>query len=499
MSTRDIFYLDKFNLHQFNKFGREVGHNGWSWCTDEYLTYTTREPSRDIDTDLGRDKNAVYTVHMLSLRSRDSRALLVYPGSYVYALCLRQGKFMFMSGSGSAVQWPDQATDATSANRLPLPHMHVIELGAREKTASSGPEAVGVYGPRLWSHTKVDTDGNIYAEVETDENNRRSVDQRQSTPVENDQAPRIFKKDQFKFVVYASDSKARSLGINLYGLESPSDPGGTGSYPCPAPRPGCDDRRAPNTRVYYKFSKDHDQKTPVDSEESRSIDVLYTAAPGPTPRIQRWPIVKSRAADGPRDLVIVDVAVDAQRCFVLLQPLPWTDSPRIPGRKGIDLYLADCTFRAGRLEYGKTRQVGINEGALRYYDNVRVTFHGDTVVVSDQRNFVQPEQKPEQKPASVQRIPTTWGGLLSPTTNRKPAPAVIQRFCVRLFSGQSAGALEQINALCMLKDKDRIVVDPIHVSPNAQFILFEGPGASAIVGRDYRNDGAGPEWLTHGE
>jgi hypothetical protein len=229
-------------------------------------------------------------------------------------------------------------------------------------------------------------------------------------------------------------------------------------------------------RVYYKFSKDHDPRTPRDSEEERHIDVLYTVVPGPNPRIQRAPIVKSRAFDGPGELVIVDVALDAQRCFVLLQPLPSADSRRIPGRKGIDLFLADCAFKAGRLEYGKPHQIGITDGLLVYFDGPRVTLHGDTVVVMDRRKFVRQVPNPKRE----RNIDT-------------------ERYCVRLFSGQSAGALEQINSFCALKEPDRIWVDPIRVSPNARFILFEGPVDPAIVGRDYRNDGSGPNWFTHGE
>jgi hypothetical protein len=37
------------------------------------------------------------------------------------------------------------------------------------------------------------------------------------------------------------------------------------------------------------------------------------------------------------------------------------------------------------------------------------------------------------------------------------------------------------------------------VSPDGGYVVFQTNGSPLIVGREYRNNGAGPVWLKHGE
>ncbi|MFH0302606.1 hypothetical protein AAFX91_36655 [Bradyrhizobium sp. 31Argb] len=75
------------------------------------------------------------------------------------------------------------------------------------------------------------------------------------------------------------------------------------------------------------------------------------------------------------------------------------------------------------------------------------------------------------------------------------------RICVQLFHGVSAASLQRTNSLCASADRIGGGWDVEHliVSPNAKFIAFAGRDDALIVGRDYRKDGRGPEWLTNGE
>jgi hypothetical protein len=204
-------------------------------------------------------------------------------------------------------------------------------------------------------------------------------------------------------------------------------------------------------------------------------DALYTVTvvPGKTPLLQRWPIVEATPAGLPYELTVVDVALDEQRCFVLLEPKRGLASSRVAGRLRLDLLIADCKFKDARLEYSEPHSLGRKQGSFIF---PKLSLKGDVVVVTD----VYDESSQQEDQLELERI--------------EKARA---RICARLFRGDSADALRRINSLCALADQ--IDSDTVIVSPNAKFIVMPGRGNPLIVGRDYRSDGSGPEWLTNEE
>jgi hypothetical protein len=61
--------------------------------------------------------------------------------------------------------------------------------------------------------------------------------------------------------------------------------------------------------------------------------------------------------------------------------------------------------------------------------------------------------------------------------------------CVHFYRAEAGREPSRINSIC-----GRGMWPGLSVSPDGTYVLFP----SVIVGRDYRNDGSGPEWLTNG-
>jgi len=291
------------------------------------------------------------------------------------------------------------------------------------------------------------------------------------------------KKDDFNFIVFSSDQDRlgpRNPKIGIYGVSTPQlGFRSLDSYRCPAPalRPGCATGGAAKNAVYYTFSFFATSRVPGPDGLLEGHQALYTVVPGKRPLIQRWPIVNASVSRLPYELAVLDVALDAQRCLVLLEADRRQVSSRVEGRLRQDVLIADCEIKAGQLAYSEPRLIGRKQGSFIF---PRLGLRGDTVVVSD--FYDQSSQEEDQ--IEFERA-----------ENEKA------RICVQLFRGASAASLQRTNAFCAPVSRLGGGWDTEHliVSPNAKFIALLGRDDALIVGRDYRSDGREPDWLTNEE
>jgi hypothetical protein len=54
-----------------------------------------------------------------------------------------------------------------------------------------------------------------------------------------------------------------------------------------------------------------------------------------------------------------------------------------------------------------------------------------------------------------------------------------------------------VNTICLSAQGNDI--RRFRISPNAKYVGMEGNKDSVIVGREYRNDGTGPKWISNGD
>ncbi|MGJ4950337.1 hypothetical protein [Bradyrhizobium sp. HKCCYLS20291] len=248
----------------------------------------------------------------------------------------------------------------------------------------------------------------------------------------------------------------------IYGLWTP-EKSWMGSYDCPASRPGCD---APGNRVKvgYWFS------TKLNIGRSRS-HFVFTATPGANPVLQRWPVVAMAGVES-KGQIIVGVALDATRCFVLLQPNPGLAENRVGGRLRLDLYLASCAFSQGRLEFDQPRRIARRQAS---FTQKEIQLHGEFVALVESIDF---GEQPEDQP---------------PFEKDAMANAKI---CVRLFRMSSNGSATPENSICA--NSDAIKSNRLTLSPNAKYLLIESNTSPFLIPTSYRQDGRGPAWLTNG-
>jgi hypothetical protein len=468
LTTRDILNLDKF--------GKDI--SSISWCSDETLTLVDLQ-SADSTEGQASVKRSIRTVKMLSLSSGESRQLLVYLDAGITAHCVRGGEFLYISGTSRLAYQP---SSSPSVGRVVYQNFyHLLEVpregaSAKHPTVINNQKDGALYGPVL-----TDANGNVYGrmlggsqQVELKNINLKGLTSRQKSALTYKVS-----KDDFHFIILAvnfdsDDPRARRVGF--YGLATP-DGRSVGSYPCPGPRPGCAAGGAAKSTHYYTSSKFVASKVPRADGFLDTQDVLYTVVSGDSPaQPQRWPIVRATASKLPYQLAVVDVAIDAKRCLVLLEPNRWLASSRDAGRLRQDLLIADCTVKGGRLEYSEPQSIGFKQGSFIF---PKLSIHGDIVAVTD--TYSQTSQQDDQ--IELER--------------QQDARAQI---CVKMYLGSSAEKFQRINSLCALVSQiDHSIADSLIVSPGAKFIAFGARGNPLIVGRDFRNDGRGPAWLTNGD
>lgn len=243
-----------------------------------------------------------------------------------------------------------------------------------------------------------------------------------------------------------------------------------GSYRCLAAQPGCSGIVNGRKIVYYTpalyaESRDLREDLPVPAKPA-----LYTASMQDAALVERWPIVREGDATYPYRLSVVDVALDDSRCFVLLEPYRGLASSRVKGRLRLDLLIADCQLRDGKLRYSSLRRLKDKQGSFIF---PTLSIKGDAVVITDIYDVSSQQEDQLDIEREAQRG---------------------ARSCVRIFRGKRARELRHVNSLCA--PKDEVPGEPI-VSPNAKFVLFPRRDDILIVGRDYPNNQHEPQWLSN--
>ena len=269
-------------------------------------------------------------------------------------------------------------------------------------------------------------------------------------------------RDRVRITYVNPDSrKPPPAPFPVYGFSAP-EIWGMGSYDCSTGRPGCSSSQSGPAVGYYLYS--------IINEGQKRLHVVFTIAPHRDPLVQRWPVVARSGAGS--SLVVSGVALDAKRCYVLLEPSPGRAENRVNGRLKLDLYVAGCSFSAKELQYDQPQLVGQKQASFTVPS---LSLHGDFAVITESTDLASQEHdQVEFEKAAVAR------------------PNVCARF---LRTGSSP--LELVNTIC-----GRLVqngADGLSVSPDGGFVDIRSKTNPVIVGREYHNDGTGPDWLNHGE
>jgi hypothetical protein len=467
MTTRDILYL--------KQFGQNI--SSISWCTDSSLTFVDAAPPRSATVPTA-GREARY-ISMLSLTTKSLTPLLVYHDAVFDADCVRGGEYIYASGfarlpqplNAAGVPMPDPPRERES----PFAQFVDIRSGITKFNLQSGRSF------RLGSPMLTAPDGNVFAQAHGTVPVELSgtEEAKRSEALKSETTYRVTSGD-FDFVVFGFDYYRMPPPFHVYGLRSPEN-WGVGSYRCPAPRPGCAANNSAKNVVYYADTR----RITVDAVEHVVFTVVRPGDEDTWPKkrtapergtlIQQWPVV-SRIETAARDLQVVGVALDERRCFVLLQPDPELQSNRVGGRWGgrlrVDLYLANCEFANGRLEFGEPLRVGRKQASFNY---PRLMLKGEFIVITetnDRSSQPKDQLEPERQEADKERI------------------------CALFFRGNSTQTVQHQNTLCARLGPS---YNELKVSHDASFIAVRSEERPLIVGRDYRNDGTGPSWLNNGD
>lgn len=474
-SSRDVFDL--------NKIGSSVA--SISWCSDDSLTFIDSQSSPAP----GQSplQQSARTVKTLSLVSGETKSILVVPAASVDAHCVRGGNFVYVSGSASIAYRPSVAPQAPTPLYRPFNYLVEIPLGddkaKRPLTINVRWDVQALRGPVL-----TDAAGNVFGRLGSThsamgELDLNTINVNAMPPRQREALSYTVRKDGVEFVRFSTDQDRfgpDNPKIGVYGI-STSQIGSQGlaSYQCPAsaPRPGCANGGTAKTTVYYTTYFFATSQEAGPDGYLPGYRALYFIVPGISPQIQHLPIVSASATKLSYELAVLDVALDAKRCLVLLEPVRSQSSSRIEGRLRLDLLIADCEVKDGRLGYSEPIPIGNKQGSFIF---PRLSLRGESVVVTDfYDRSSQEEDQTEFERAEVERA----------------------RICVHLFAGIRAASLKRTNSLCARVSRLGGGFDAEHliVSPNAKFIAFSGRDDAVVVGRDYRSNGGRPEWITNGE
>ncbi|TAI60206.1 hypothetical protein CWO89_41975 [Bradyrhizobium sp. Leo170] len=464
------------DIVDLGKFGTKI--SSISWCSDETLTFVDKQAPQGP----GAETFSSDIVYMLSLVGGDPHPLVVYPAAYARADCVRGGDFVYVSGVADLAYRPGEVPRGETVVRQSFHH---LVRALRDESGRRWPSTIHIRKSGGGPEGPMQTDGagNLYSRsnggaVELRDINPGGLKPRQTEPLSYS-----IEKDGFEFMVFASDQDRygpRDPKIGIYGVSTPQiGSRSLGSYQCPtrAPRPGCAKDSKSKNVVYYTLAAHATSQLPGPDGALPGYQALYTVVPGKRPLMQYWQIVGAGPFKLPYELTVADIALDGERCLVLLEPSRGAASSRVAGRLRQDLLIADCELKNDRLEYFEPHGIGQKQGSFIF---PRLSLHGETVVVTDfYDNSSQEEDQLELERVESDRA----------------------RICVQLFHGLSAASLQRTNSLCASADRIGGGWDVEHliVSPNAKFIAFAGRDDALIVGRDYRKDGRGPEWLTNGE
>src|SRR5262249_30962006 len=155
------------------------------------------------------------------------------------------------------------------------------------------------------------------------------------------------------------------------------------------------------------------------------------------------------------------VALDAKRCYVMLEPNPWLPENRVNGRLKLDLYIAKCAFTSSQLQYDQPTIIGQKQASFIVPS---LTLDGNFAVITDTSDLA--SQQDDQ--AEFERAAATHPNV-----------------CAR-FLRTDSWPLERANTICARLDQD--AADGLSVSPAGGFVHIRSKSNPLIVGREYRND-----------
>lgn len=483
LSTRDILHL--------NQFAPRI--SSISWCTDNTLTFVSAPPEA-IPQPPWPSRNSI--LNILWLMEGMSRPFLAYPNSAINAQCARGGEFVSVTGSGGLAYRPGHSTTTEPNVSHRFTHLVTVadeQRGERRQIAVRN--GVMLHGPWL-----TDVNGNVFARVGGNLIERKHINIAGLTEREQKEVSFKVQKDSIEFAVLGvndnrigphfrrHDEFVSAYDTNIkfppnfrvYGLHT-STQNNVGLFQCPAPWPGCVADSPAKSVVLYTSSYYATSKVTGPDDRYPVQPALYTVVPGLNPQIRRWPIIKAYASKHPYELFFVDVAIDAQRCIVMLEQNREHPSSRIEGRLNLDLFVADCQAKDGKLAYGEPRKIAHQQGSFM---RATLGIYGESIVIADV--YANGSQEEDQI-------------KLEEADNAKA------RVCARFFTGNSAATLRRTNSLCGLASHTSLQPDSHTyapaVSPGGKFVVFRGykDQTPLIVGRDFRQDGRGPEWLTNEE
>jgi len=447
MSVHDILYL--------NKYGE--GISGVSWCNDQTFTFVTHGPVRNTPSVFEPEYSRGTTVSMFTIETQQIRPIVLSDSAAFAADCVRNGQYVFLSGSlRSAI-----SKDAKYATQVSF-----SEFIDTRAVTSLRDGTLAVEMPLdlfLKSPVRTASDGSIYARGSSSALDLDSV-------IPSRRASIVEKRLTYGLSRGGARAVSGTAGLNrpeperfqVNGLSAP-EVWGIGSYDCSASRPGCAADSSSPRVGYYLYSK-------INTDRARR-DVAFTFTPGRRPSLKRWPVV-GRPGMNWNTLLISGLALDAKHCYVLLEPRPELAVNRINGRLRLDLYLAQCRFAENQIEFDEPRPVGRKQGSFIW---PTLDLHGEFAVITESLDF--PSQVDDQ--IELERTVIGQPNVCARFYRTGTWPvAPVNTICVRLIQNGPNG---------------------LKVSPNGRYVDIPSKSDPLIVGREYRNNGAGPAWLNHGE
>ena len=104
-----------------------------------------------------------------------------------------------------------------------------------------------------------------------------------------------------------------------------------------------------------------------------------------------------------------------------------------------------------------------------------ISLHGEHIAIVEKLNM-------NEQPEDQAEFEKDWHFRLGP--------------CAYIYRSE-AMSMRPINTICVSKQHSDVW--RFKISPNAKYAGMEGNKDSVIVGREYRNDGTGPKWISNGD
>jgi len=449
-------------IMDLGRYGKDIAQI--SWCTDDLIAFTRDTTPADDNSLFPQDYAKRTTISVLEIGAERIRDAVTYQNAAITnpiggfgVSCVRGGEYLYVSGYVSLLKAGNAQLPAL------LRFAHFLNIAQHAKPLDKAESVwLSVNDGSLRGELFTASDGSVFGAAAGESRNANGLAGANQTGLRQSRTDSV-KAGGATFTTFTADAGSGARNpFPIYGLWTP-EKSSIGSYDCPAARPGC--AAAGNTpRVGYWFYT----SMAVDGLHPQFV---FTATPGGNPVLQRWPIV-GKSAIASQGLSVLGVALDANRCFVLLQPSPGLASNRINGRLRLDLYLASCSFSQDRLVFDQPRWVARRQAS---FTQEAIELHGEYIALTESIDFgSQPEdQAPFEKEVSAGA-----------------------KICVRLFRMSADAAPTPMNTICA--NSTAVKGNHLALSPNASYLLVDGKTSPLVIQTSYQKDDKGPAWLTNG-